>query len=87
MNPEYAFWKTLPARLCLSNGWRPYDGTPQGVRCDLDKLGFASVRIPVRRAAGHLAYFTLLQQSPRSVMGPLRLTTGGRFSSQRPSEF
>lgn len=65
----------------------PYDGTPQGVRCDLDKLGLASVRIPVLRAVRRLAYFTLLQQSEQSVVGPLRLTTGGRFSSQCPSEF
>lgn len=47
-----------------------------GVRYDLDKLGFASVRILCEgQLDGRLAYFTPLQQSPWSVVGPLRLTT------------
>lgn len=47
MNPQHAVWEILPVGLCLSNSWRPCDNTPQSVKCDLDKLGFTSVRIRV----------------------------------------
>lgn len=64
----------------ISNSWRPCDSTPQSVKCDLDKLGFTSVRIHVWRAAPPLALFHLLQQSHRSMVGPLHLAKRGSLA-------
>lgn len=59
------------------NVWSPCDGTPQHMRCDLDKLGFASMRI-ICEGQPDIWLIHLLQKSQWHVVSPLHLTKCGR---------